>query len=289
MSKDLTRHLENLNLDKVELRPLSKSEFSDFKELVATYKFADGFKRTYSKLITDRNYKLAKSEIPNFGLSLAPADLSGDWNTCRYATDGCRKACLGIVSGRNTFGSSKRAKIWRTKLLADHPQIFIRALADEIRYLNYKYVFKGVTQKDGSIKKAPHILFRFNVVSDLRFERFAPQLFELENVKFYDYTKYPTSKRSVSNNYRLVGSFTERTTDNQLADYVNSFGSSAVVFLNELPKTFKGFKVVDGDLSDDRTLKKEVGVVVGLTAKGSAVNDASGFVQRLNNQERVKI
>ena len=269
MSKDLTRHLESLNLDQVELRPLSKSEFSDFKQLVATYKSADGFKSTYSKLITDQNYKLAKSEIPNFGLSLAPADLSGEWNTCRYATDGCRKACLGIASGRNVFGSSKRAKIWRTKLLADHPQIFIRALADEIRALVVKY--------------DREILFRFNVVSDLRFERFAPQLFELENVKFYDYTKYPTSKRSVSNNYRLVGSFTERTTDKQLADYVNNFGSSAVVFLNELPKTFKGCKVVDGDLSDDRTLAKEVGVIVGLTAKGSAVNDASGFVQRLNN------
>ena len=268
MSKDLTRHLENLNLDKVELKPLSKSEFSDFKELVATYKVADGFKSTYSKLVTDPNYKLKKSETPNFGLSLAPADLSGVWNTCRYATDGCRKACLGIASGRNTFNSSKRAKIWRTKLLADHPQIFIRALADEIRALVVKY--------------DREILFRFNVVSDLRFERFAPQLFELENVRFYDYTKWKVSGRDLIGNYRLVGSFTERTTDKQLADYVNGFGSSAVVF-DVLPKTFKGFKVLDGDLSDDRTSAKEVGVVVGLTAKGSAVNDASGFVQRLNN------
>jgi len=267
MSKDLTRHLENLNLDQVELRPLSKSEFSDFKELVATYKSADGFKSTYSKLITDPNYKLKKSEIPNFGLSLAPADLSGVWNTCRYATDGCRKVCLGIVAGHNTLSSSKRAKIWRTKLLADHPQIFIRALADEIRALVVKY--------------DREILFRFNVVSDLRFERFAPQLFELENVRPYDYTKWKVSGRDLIGNYRLVGSFTERTTDKQLADYVNNFGSSAVVF-DVLPKTFKGFKVVDGDLSDDRTSSKEVGVVVGLTAKGSAVNDASGFVQRPN-------
>ena len=72
MSKDLTRHLENLNLDQVELRPLSKSEFSDFKELVSTYKRADGFKSTYSKLITDQNYKLAKSENSSLLINIKP-------------------------------------------------------------------------------------------------------------------------------------------------------------------------------------------------------------------------
>jgi hypothetical protein len=44
-----------------------------------------------------------------------------------------------------------------------------------------------------------------------------------------------------------------------------------------MPKTFKGFKVIDGDKDDLRFLDPK-GVVVGLYAKGKAKQDASGFV-----------
>ena len=44
-----------------------------------------------------------------------------------------------------------------------------------------------------------------------------------------------------------------------------------------LPKTYKGYEVIDGDLHDVRYKDKQ-GVVVGLRAKGDARKDQSGFV-----------
>ena len=51
----------------------------------------------------------------------------------------------------------------------------------------------------------------------------------------------------------------------------------AVVFKGkELPETYKGRKVINGDISDHRFLDP-AGVVVGLLAKGKAKKDNSGF------------
>jgi len=54
-------------------------------------------------------------------------------------------------------------------------------------------------------------------------------------------------------------------------------GNVAIVFRGELPKTWNGFDVIDGDESDLRFLDKK-GVVVGLVEKGLAKKDKSGFV-----------
>ena len=51
----------------------------------------------------------------------------------------------------------------------------------------------------------------------------------------------------------------------------------AVVFRKDLPDTFMGKKVVNGDLHDLRYLDPK-NVVVGLKAKGKAKTDYSGFV-----------
>ena len=55
-------------------------------------------------------------------------------------------------------------------------------------------------------------------------------------------------------------------------------GNVAVVFRNQLPKTWKGYEVVNGDENDLRFLDKQ-GVVVGLIEKGLAKKDETGFVQ----------
>ena len=49
------------------------------------------------------------------------------------------------------------------------------------------------------------------------------------------------------------------------------------MFRKDIPKTFKGLEVIDGDEHDMRFLDKD-NVVVGLKAKGKARNDYSGFV-----------
>jgi hypothetical protein len=53
-------------------------------------------------------------------------------------------------------------------------------------------------------------------------------------------------------------------------------GNVAVVF-NELPETYLGKPVINGDESDLRFLDPK-GVIVGLKAKGKAIKDDSGFV-----------
>jgi len=54
-------------------------------------------------------------------------------------------------------------------------------------------------------------------------------------------------------------------------------GNVAIVFRKELPETYKGYKVVNGDEHDLRFLDPQ-NVIVGLKAKGKAKIDFSGFV-----------
>ena len=51
----------------------------------------------------------------------------------------------------------------------------------------------------------------------------------------------------------------------------------SVVFNRELPSTYRGFKVVDGDITDVEMMKYN-GVILGLKAKGDAKKDKTGFV-----------
>jgi len=44
-----------------------------------------------------------------------------------------------------------------------------------------------------------------------------------------------------------------------------------------VPESYKGYKVINGDVNDER-FNDERGVIVGLKAKGEAKNDKTGFV-----------
>ena len=220
-----------------------------------------GFCPVHAPLLTTDNDKLGKSTVPSFGLSLASADTSDIWNVCRYSSAGCRSVCLA-TAGNGRYDSVTRARQYRTALLGAHPALFIRVMAHEIRKLAAKH---------GEIR------FRPNVLADLPWELFAPELFTLPSVKFYDYTKYPSDKRGTLPNYRLVGSVHEKHTDSQIWGMVNDYGSAAVVFDTlrgkPLPATYTAHNitVIDGDKSDDRTIASETGVIIGLRAKGQAI------------------
>jgi hypothetical protein len=123
--------------------------------------------------------------------------------------------------------------------------------------------------------KHGEIRFRPNILADLPFEVFAPELFTIPGVSYYDYTKYPSSKRGHIDNYRLVGSVHEKHSDADIRGMVNDYGSAAVVFSTlrgtPLPTSYLGVKLIDGDTSDDRTVASETGVLIGLRAKGQAI------------------
>jgi hypothetical protein len=127
--------------------------------------------------------------------------------------------------------------------------------------------------------------FRLNLTSDIAWESVKLDGLSLmetfPDVQFYDYTK--SVKRMIRflmgempKNYHLTFS---RSESNQAhCDIVTAMGGNvAVVFRNQLPKTFKKKKVVSGDDHDLRFIDKK-GVVIGLVAKGVARKEDSGFV-----------
>ena len=89
--------------------------------------------------------------------------------------------------------------------------------------------------------------------------------------------KFVNQAKDFPSNYHLTFSRSEH--NDSLCDMVLQMGGNvAVVFRNQLPKTWKGFEVVNGDENDLRFLDKK-GVVVGLIEKGLAKKDKTGFVQ----------
>jgi hypothetical protein len=152
--------------------------------------------------------------------------------------------------------------------LSESPEAFVSILASEIRR---------------AVKKHGSILVRLNVASDLRWEYIAPGLFDIPGASFYDYTKAPRKHRGTHPNYRLTFSVSER--DRSVAEaltYLQSGGTAAVVFDirkgHDLPKTWNGFAVIDGDVTDARVFDPD-GVIVGLRSKADGRKDSTGFVK----------
>ena len=99
--------------------------------------------------------------------------------------------------------------------------------------------------------------------------------------QFYDYTKiYKRAVKFVKGeypkNYHLTYSLNE---DNykEAFDILLKGGNITAVFRNELPETYKGYKVINADETDLR-FTDDNNIIAGLKAKGQAKKDYSGFV-----------
>ena len=125
---------------------------------------------------------------------------------------------------------------------------------------------------------------RLNGTSDIKWEDF--DLFSsFPNIRFYDYTKRTDRDfENLPSNYKLTFSRSEDTTDEELLDLVKNINVS-VVFA-QVPETYLGIKVIEGDLTDLRW-EDPSNVIIGLSAKGAAKKDSSGFVVKENIQINV--
>jgi hypothetical protein len=198
---------------------------------------------------------------------------------CPLATDGCRGCCLGHTSGRMGLQDQTTARDKRAALYLEEPDYFLARLKSEL------YLLQADAMR---LKCRPAV--RLNGSSDIAWEQRHPEIFdEFPQIQFYDYTKIPTrvhrflgigkrSQRSWPRNYHLTFSADERTTK-QAKRILKHGGTVTVVFWPELPATWCGFPVVDGDTHDARFLDPQ-GSVIGLRAKGTAKDDDSGFVFR---------
>lgn len=189
-------------------------------------------------------------------------------NLCAHASVGCAEACL-FTAGRGRFSNVRQARINKTELFISDQTQFMTKLHTEINAIVLKH------GKDNS-----KFCIRLNGTSDIPFENIktlGSSIFEdFPNVQFYDYTKSPS--RMVQNeleNYHLTFS---RSEDNEAKcrDMVYQGYNVAIVFKN-IPDVYNTVEVVSGDEDDLRFLDKK-GVIVGLSAKGDAKKDTSGFV-----------
>ncbi len=230
-------------------------------------------------LLTAGNAKIVKGEAFGFmtkGIHLAPANLSG-YEACQWRSKGCTMACLN-TAGRGQMNMIQDSRIAKTKLFFEEKLAFMEKLAKEIA--------SGIKS---AIKKEMTAVFRPNLTSDLTWENIEDAngqtlMQKFPETQFYDYTKSFTRVAKFINrspdfpsNYHLTFSRSEH--NDTLCDMVLQMGGNvAVVFRGQLPKTWKGFEVINGDESDLRFRDKQ-GVVVGLIEKGLAKKDETGFVQ----------
>ena len=232
---------------------------------------------TMQKILTNptANAKINKSTKKGFwtfGIHLAPAKLSGH-NVCAWASKGCSDACLN-TAGRGRMTAIQESRIKKTKWFYNDKENFMLQLVKEI----------GNAIKL-AVKKSQTPCFRLNLTSDLAWEsqKFnGVKLMEIfPDVQFYDYTKSfkrmeKYLKGEFPKNYHLTFSRSESNAK-ETEKVLRLGGNVACVFRNELPKTWQGYKVINGDETDLRFLDDK-NIIVGLVEKGLAKKDETGFV-----------
>lgn len=201
-------------------------------------------------------------------LYLAPGTLAGGEDMCPNASPGCRATCL-YTAGRGRMPQVMAGRIRKTRLLFEDPEAFYGILREDLRALLRKSSREGLS---------PAV--RLNGTSDLPFH-LSGTMERFPEVQFYDYTKdfdrmLDYLAGLLPKNYHLTFSKSE-VNDSEVEEVLANGGNVAVVFAGELPSTYLGYQVVDGDLHDVRFVGAS-GVVVGLLAKGAARHDVSGFV-----------
>ena len=222
---------------------------------------------------TASNTKIKKTQNkPNnyFGKPVRMASLSllPDNIICAGSKSaGCMELCLK-ESGRAQYNPQINiARQKKTDFWHSDQDGFLAQLTRELS--NF--------QKNVCEKKNVQGVVRLNTISDIPWEEHdIPQQFP--DLFFYDYTKLAKRLGNTPDNYRLMFSYSDRRQyRNQVAAALPTGVPIAVVFKNSMPCEYLGRRVIDGDLSDlDNVMAGPV--VIGLTAKGPAKHDHSGFV-----------
>lgn len=186
---------------------------------------------------------------------------------CPCCSEGCRKACL-FSAGRGRMKCTQGARMRKTGLYMNQLETFKRWLREDIKRLCAE-----------AQRKRLKPCVRLNGTSDIDVQEvFGDILNEFPSAQFYDYTKV-WNRVAKKPNYYLVYSYSERRTKKDV-DLKLEEGYNVAVVFDKVPETWEGRIVIKGDDSDLRFLD-QAGVIVGLTAKGKARKDDTGFVVRV--------
>lgn len=218
------------------------------------------------------NAKTAKNELETFILYMAPSTIVEGVDLCPFASPECRALCLN-TAGRGVFYNVQYSRINKTEFWRDNREQFYIQLGNELLKIH-----------DQAIKQNKNIAIRLNGTSDidhlgllLRYTgiNFLDEFYS--DLIFYDYTKNINHvKKYKGSRYHLTFSRSE-CNDKQVNQAIELGANIAIVFRNELPATYKGLPVINGDISDLR-INDQKQCIVGLIAKGKAKKQASNFV-----------
>ncbi len=195
------------------------------------------------------------------GLSLYPDNI-----LCAGAkAAGCMVPCL-VEQGRGVFPKVREARQTKAQFFHNDQPAFLDQLHRELDN------FEKLCQRTGERGAV-----RLNVFSDVKWERYGiPQAHP--ELLFVDYSKQAARLGKTPENYKLIFSYSGRPEyRNQNRRAFQTDAPVAVVFRGGFPRMFRGRPVIDGD-RDDIANAFATGQIVGLTPKGSARHDRSGFV-----------
>ena len=194
-------------------------------------------------------------------------------NLCPMMSLGCEASCLE-TAGRGVMRPVKNSRLNKSEYYVSDKLSFLVQLSHEIMSKISYYRNKETT-----------LYFRLNGTSDVDFlgqikRHLGIDFLTYDNVVFYDYTAILGKAKKYASDDNYVHTFS-RKEDNEATclEALNLGFNCAMVFAGDLPKTYKGFTVVSGDLTDLEMLDYK-GTILGLTAKGKAKKDESGFVIR---------
>ena len=212
-----------------------------------------------------------------YAIYLAPANLSG-YNVCSHSTSECRLGCLNtsghagmeIISGKSKIIDCRNKKV---RLFYEEPEFFFSWLVAEIKHYRLK-----------AIKDNYYFSVRLNATSDIDWQNIkfnGLNIFDIfQEINFYDYTKSPLKFNNKPDNYHLTFSYTGKNIE-QCKQLLKSGYNIAVVFNvkkeSELPISFMGYPVINGDLTDFR-IDDAKGVIVGLKWKRIANKEVENEV-----------
>jgi len=216
-----------------------------------------------AKLMHSQEY----SHQYTYAFYLAPAETSG-YNICSHSTHECRLGCLAtsghagmeILAGKST--RIKDSRIKKVKMFYEEPEYFINWMIAEIK----KYQRKA--KKDGYFFSV-----RLNATSDIDWQnvKISGQTISemFPEVNFYDYTKNANKFVGKPSNYHLTYSYTGRNW--HLCEALLKRGNNVAMVFNvknekDLPAMYKGYSVINGDLTDYR-IDDAKGIIVGLKWK----------------------
>lgn len=212
--------------------------------------------------------KIIKSQkvdaVLTYCIYLAPSNTSG-YQVCPNATNECKKGCLA-TSGRarielqGGIDMIHDCRIKKTKLFFEQQDFFMSWLVAELQMYQRK-----------AIKKNLGFAVRLNGTSDIDYENIkvnGKTIFELfPTASFYDYSKVSSRfSKQLPINYKLTLSHTGRNVS-ECINHLAKGGNVAMVFNTKvLPKTWNGFTVINGDITDYRVSDSQ-GVIAGLKWK----------------------